>query len=146
MSAPTEASNNPTTTPSIYSRKNPFRAELIRHERLTGPSSGKDTRHFVLSLAGSDLAYTPGDSLGAFGCNSPNVVDELLAWLEFDGDTPVPGLNGQTTTFRKALLQDYIVNRANRKVMSGLAQCIPQGEQRNRLMELVDNHELLSEY
>lgn len=144
---------NPSTTsfPSQaptppHSRKNPFLAELIGHERLTGPNSAKDTRHFILSLAGSGLKYTPGDSLGAFGRNSPDVIDELLAWLEFDGNAPVKGPAGTPTTLRGALLEDYIVNRANRKVMTGLAQRIPQGEQRNRLMELVDNPELLSEY
>ena len=145
MNPPTEASGDRTGAP-VYSRKNPFLAELIGHERLTGPGSAKDTRHFVINLAGSGLTYIPGDSLGAFGRNSPEVVDELLAWLEFDGAAPVAGPTGQPTTFRRALLQDYIVNRANRKVMSGLAQSIPQGEQRNRLMELVDNPELLSEY
>jgi sulfite reductase (NADPH) flavoprotein alpha-component len=133
-------------TAAVYSRKNPFRAELIGHERLTGPGSSKDTRHFVLNLAHSGLVYTPGDSLGAFGCNSPAVVDELLAWLEFDANAPVNGPAGQPTTFRKALSYDYIINRANRKVMGGLAQRIPQGEQRNQLMELVDNADLLSEY
>ncbi len=129
-----------------YSRKNPFRAELIGHERLTKPGSSKDTRHFVLNLAGSGIVYTPGDSLGAFGRNPPELVDELLAYLEFDGATPVKTPSGQETTFRQALLQDYTINRANRKVMSGLAQRMPQGEQRNRLMELVDNPELLSQY
>jgi len=64
---------NPATTPSgtaapkLYHRKNPFLAELIGHERLTGPSSEKDTRHFVLSLGSSGIEYTPGDSLAAFG-------------------------------------------------------------------------------
>jgi sulfite reductase (NADPH) flavoprotein alpha-component len=143
---------NPSATSSsqpgatTYSRKNPFLAELIRQERLTGPESGKDTRHFVLSLASSGISYTPGDSLAAFGRNSPALVDELLAWLEFDAETPVKLPSGQTATLRQALLRDYIVNRANRKVMSGLAERIPQGEQRNRLMELVDNPEILSEY
>ncbi len=129
-----------------YSRKNPFLAELIRHDRLTREGSSKDTRHFVLNLAGSGITYTPGDSLGAFGRNSPPVVDELLEWLEFDPGARVPGARGQPTTLRQALLEDYIVNRANRKVMSGLAQCIPQGEQRNRLMELLNNNDLLCDY
>src|SRR5215469_1020640 len=121
MNPPTEASGDRTGAP-VYSRKNPFRAELVGHERLTGPGSGKDTRHFVLSLVGSGLTYIPGDSLGAFGRNSPEVVDELLAWLEFDAAAPVTGPTGQPTTLRRALLQDYTVNRANRKVMSGLAE------------------------
>jgi sulfite reductase (NADPH) flavoprotein alpha-component len=47
---------------------------------------------------------------------------------------------------RQALLSEYIVNRANRKVMTGLAERIAQGEQRNRLMEIVDNNDELSEY
>jgi len=145
MNAPTEASTNQATS-AVYSRKNPFLAELIGHERLTGPGSSKDTRHFVLNLAGSGLTYTPGDSLGAFGRNSPELVDELVAWLEFDGQAAVKGPTGRVTTFRQALLEDYTINRANRKIMTGLAQSIPQGEQRNRLMELVDNPELLSQY
>ncbi len=136
----------PPRTENPYSRKNPFRAELIRHDRLTRPGSLKDTRHFVLSLAGSGLTYTPGDSLGAFGRNSPAVVDELLVWLGFAADTPITAPNGQPATLRETLERDYIVNRANRKVMSGLAERIPQGEQRNRLMEILDNSELLSEY
>jgi sulfite reductase (NADPH) flavoprotein alpha-component len=145
MSAVTATPQHDAQAP-LYCRKNPFRAELIRHDRLTRPGSSKDTRHFVLNLAGSGLTYTPGDSLGAFGRNSPQVVDELLEWLEFDPDEAVTGSKGQPTTLRQALLEEYIVNRANRKVVSGLAQRIPQGEQRNRLMEVLDNSDLLCQY
>jgi len=129
-----------------YSRNRPFLAELIRHDRLTRPGSAKDTRHFVLSLEGSGLDYTPGDSLGAFGRNSPAVVDELLSLLEFDPEAPVASAKSQPATLRQVLLRDYTLNRANRKVLAGLAQRIPQGEQRNRLMEILDNSALLSEY
>ena len=73
----------PTAPPTAlpYSRKNPFLAELTRHDRLTRAGSLKDTRHFVLNLAGSGLTYTPGDSLGAFGRNSPELVDEVIGLL-----------------------------------------------------------------
>jgi sulfite reductase (NADPH) flavoprotein alpha-component len=131
---------------TAHSRQNPFLAELIGHGRLTGPGSRKDTRHFVLNLKGSDLSYKPGDSLGAFGQNSPAVVNELIALLGFDPETEVKSPKGVPTTLRDALQHDYTVNRANRKVMSGLTQFIPQGESRSRLMELVDNDELLCEY
>jgi sulfite reductase (NADPH) flavoprotein alpha-component len=132
--------------PGPYSRKNPFLAELIGHDRLTGPGSKKDTRHFVLSLADSGLTYTPGDSLGAFARNSPELVDDLIALLGFNPAAPVNDPKGQPTTFRRALIHDYTANRANRKIMAGLAERIPQGEQRNRLMELVDNSNALSDY
>jgi len=131
---------------SQYSRKNPFLAELTRHDPLTKPGSEKDTRHFVLQLADSGLTYTPGDSLGAFAQNPPELVDEVIALLGFPSDTPVSGPRGQPSTLRETLLKDYTLNRANRKVMAGLAERIPQGEQRNRLMEIVDNSEVLSDY
>jgi sulfite reductase (NADPH) flavoprotein alpha-component len=129
-----------------YSRKNPFLAELTRHEHLTKPGSEKDTRHFVLQLADSGITYTPGDSLGAFAQNPPALVDEVIALLGFPSDTPVKVPQGQPATLRQTLLRDYTLNRANRKVMAGLAERISQGEQRNRLMEIVDNSEVLSDY
>ena len=131
---------------SPYSRKNPFLAELTGHDRLTKAASLKDTRHFVVNLAGSGLRYTPGDSLGAFGRNSPELVDEVIGLLGFEPEAAVNDPKGQPTTFRQALLRDYTINRANRKMMSALGERIPQGEQRNRLMELVDNGDALGEY
>ena len=122
----------PAATP--YSRKNPFLAELTRHDRLTGPGSLKDTRHFVLNLAGSGLTYKPGDSLGVFGRHSPELVEEVIGLLGFNGGAAVNDPKGQPTTLRQALLRDYTINRANRKMMAALAERIPQGEQRNRLM------------
>jgi len=131
---------------SPYSRKNPYMAELIRHDRLTGAASLKDTRHFVLSLGDSGLTYTPGDSLGAFGRNPPDLVNHVIAQLGFPPDAPVSDTKGRPTTLREALLRDYTLNRANRKIMDGLAERMPQGEHRNRLMEIVDTADLLGEY
>jgi sulfite reductase (NADPH) flavoprotein alpha-component len=131
---------------SPYSRKNPFLAELTGHDRLTKPGSSKDTRHFVVNLAGSGLCYTPGDSLGAFGRNSPELVAEVITLLGFEPETAVNDPRGQPTRLRQALLRDYTINRANRKMMAALGERIPQGEQRNRLMELVDNGDALGEY
>jgi len=133
-------------TGTLYSRKNPYLAEITRHDLLTLPGSEKETRHFVVNLGESGLTYTPGDSLGTFGRNPPGLVDDLLQLLEFDGGTVVKDPKGQPTTLRKTLLEDYTLNRANRKIMAAIAEDIPQGEQRNRLMEIVDNSEVLSEY
>ena len=131
---------------SPHNRKNPFLAELIRHERLTWTGSEKDTRHFVLNLAGSGLNYTPGDSLAVFARNSPQLVEEVITVLGFDGKSPVKDNKGQTVSFRQALAESYILNRATKKIMSGLSERVPQGEQRNKLMEIVDNGEVLNEY
>jgi sulfite reductase (NADPH) flavoprotein alpha-component len=100
----------------------------------------------VLNLTGSGLTYTPGDALGAFARNSPELVEEVLGRLGFNGGAAVNDPKGQPTTLRQALLRDYTINRANRKMMTALAERVPQGEQRNRLMELVANSDALSEY
>src|SRR5262245_2446546 len=119
-----------------YGRKNPFMAALLRQERLTKEGAGKDTRHFVLSLPSSGLKYTPGDSLGVFARNPPALVDDIIALLELEPNALVTDPRGDLVPFRQALLSNYVLNRASKKIMSGLAERIPQGEQRNRLMEI----------
>ena len=130
-----------------FNRKNPFPATLLRQEPLTQAGSGKDTRHFVISLAGSGLEYLPGDSLGVFARNPPALVEQLLALLALDPLASVKDPRGAgTLSFRDALSQCYILNRASKKILSGLAERIPQGEQRNQLMEIADNGSMLSDY
>ena len=117
----------PTPATTSYSRSNPFLAELVRHDRLTGLGSLKDTRHFVLNLAGSGLAYVPGDSLGTFGANSPALVDEVIGLLGFSPNAIVNDPQGRPTMLRHALLHAYTLNRANRKIMSAISERIPSG-------------------
>ncbi len=136
----------PTPGASPYSRKNPFPAELLRHDHLTKPGSGKDTRHFVVNLARSGITYTPGDSLGAFATNPPQLVEKVLELLHMEPTLAVNHPDGTPTTLREALFKDYTLNRANRKILAGMAERIHQGEQRNRLMEIVNNSEVLSDY
>jgi len=52
---------------------------------LTQPGSAKETRHFVVSLAGSDLHYKAGDSLGVFPSNRAEDVAELIQRLGATG-------------------------------------------------------------
>src|SRR4051812_30784457 len=131
---------------NLYSRKNPYRAEVILREPLTQPGSLKDTRHFVISLGESGLTYTPGDSLGILAGNPPPLVDQIISILDFAAEATVTLPGGQQRSFREVLLHDFTLNRSNRKLMGGLGERIPQGEQRNRLMEIVDNDEVLGSY
>lgn len=79
---------------SVYTRDNPFHAELLVNQRITGRKrdgtpSEKDIRHIELSLEGSGLHYQPGDALGVWPLNPPRLVDAVLATLSLDGDQPV---------------------------------------------------------
>lgn len=70
--APAAASQ---TGESSYSRTNPFRAEVLENLNLNGRGSNKETRHVELSLEGSGLTYEPGDSLGVYPENDPELVE-----------------------------------------------------------------------
>jgi sulfite reductase (NADPH) flavoprotein alpha-component len=141
----TETASAPPAAP-VFNRKNPFPAALTLNLKLNKPGSEKDTRHFILSLAGSGLSYTPGDSLGVFPRNSPELVDELITTLGLDPNAKVNDPKGQPTTFRETLLNNYTLNRANKKILTGLVERIEQGEQRNHLMALLASDEELNKF
>jgi len=132
--------------PPQYDRKNPFPAALIEHRSLTLPGSGKDTRHFVFSLEGSGLDYTPGDSLAVFARNAPFLVEGILTRLDLDGATPVPDPKGGEASLAEVLASRFILNRAGRKVVKTLATSLPEGPQRDRAAALAADAEALAEY
>ncbi len=72
-----------------YGRDNPFAAEILVNQKITGAGSGKDVRHIELSLEGSDLQYEPGDSLAVIANNPPSLVDEMLDVLSLDAEATV---------------------------------------------------------
>ena len=74
---------------ATYDKNNPFPARLVDRRRLSAPSSQKDTQHFSVSLEGSGLTYTCGDSLGVFPTNNPVAVEALLRAGGFTGEEQV---------------------------------------------------------
>jgi len=99
---------------NVISRKNPFLAELTRHELLTKPGSEKETRHFVVSLAGSGITYTPAIHWSIWAQTLPCWSMTLIALLGSNRARSSVIRKGQSTTLREALLRDYTLNRANR--------------------------------
>ena len=77
------------TTVSEFDKSNPFPAEVLVNQKITGGSSSKDVRHIELSIEGSRLRYEPGDSLAVIVENPPPLVAELLTELKLDGDSIV---------------------------------------------------------
>jgi sulfite reductase (NADPH) flavoprotein alpha-component len=72
-----------------HDKNNPFAAELIERRRLSAPNGQKETSHFSVSLKGSGLTYTCGDSLGVFPTNNPASVDAFLKAARLTGDESV---------------------------------------------------------
>ncbi len=69
-----------------FSRARPFEAEIASLINLHSSRSSSETYHVELSLAGSGIAYEPGDSLGFLPRNDPALVEELLSATGLAGD------------------------------------------------------------
>jgi sulfite reductase (NADPH) flavoprotein alpha-component len=83
--APTEA-KSVVASPAGRSRDNPVYATFLSRRRLNKPGSDKETWHVDLDLAGTDLVYDVGDSLGVFPANDYDLVTEVLAALDVPAD------------------------------------------------------------
>lgn len=96
------------STESEYSRSNPFQAEILENLNLNGRGSDRETRHIEISLEGSNLQYEPGDSLGIYPENHPQLVDDLIAGMGWNADEAVVvNKSGEARTLRDALLRHY---------------------------------------
>ncbi len=117
--APPRASLNPSEVSAApvaeasqgWSRKHPFAARLLTNRLLTGSGSGKEVRHFEISLEGSGLEYEVGDALGVLPANCPEQVADLLAALGCDGEEAVATPDGAEVSLRLALAQHYDLGR-----------------------------------
>ncbi len=112
----------PVATP--FSRKNPFPAPLLSRRRLDGPGSEKETFHYEFSLEQSGLVYEPGDSLGVFPTNPPELVDEIINLLGFSGEEEVAGISGQSVSLRAALFRERTITTPSRQFVQLVAERI----------------------
>lgn len=89
----------------VFDKKNPFPAEVIENQLLSGSHSAKETYHIELSLDGSGFVYEPGDVLGVMARNAADVVAEFIkvagldvnALVEVKGEGAVPLITALTT-------------------------------------------------
>lgn len=111
-----------TSAPTAYGKHNPFPARLLVNRKLTAENSGKETRHYEISLAGSGLTYEAGDALGVIPTNCPGVVDDLLRALNRDGEEGVPTPDGGEVPLRTALLRHYDVTKIPMQLLKWIAE------------------------
>ncbi|WMW48815.1 assimilatory sulfite reductase (NADPH) flavoprotein subunit [Bacillus paralicheniformis] len=109
---------------TVYSRKNLFRAEVLENLNLNGRGSNKETRHLELSLEGSGLTYEPGDALGIFPENDPELVDMLLAELKWDPNTTVTVDQGENFSLKEALTSYFEITVLTKKFIQQAAELI----------------------
>jgi len=106
---------------SVYSRKHPFPALLLENIVLNGRGSLKETHHLEFSLEGSGLSYEPGDVLGVYPTNAPDVIDALLQTLHFAGTEWITLDDGKEGFLYDALFRHYEITAITRPVMQKYA-------------------------
>lgn len=145
---------------SEFSRSNPFHAEILENLNLNGRGSKRETRHIELSLEGSNLHYEPGDSLGVYPENHPQLVEDLLTAMGWRGEEPVAvDKNGTQRPLREALLRHYEITVLTKPLIEqaakltsnpGLQELVSAGRegdlrayiQERDLLDLVQGYEL----
>lgn len=126
---------------SVYSRSNPFRAEVLENLNLNGRGSNKETRHLEISLEGSGLTYQPGDSLGVYPENDPELVDLLLAEMGWDPEETVR-VKEETVTLKEALTAHFEITVLTKPLVEKAAKFSGNED----LQELVSDRNQLKSY
>ncbi|OXM87350.1 assimilatory sulfite reductase (NADPH) flavoprotein subunit [Paenibacillus rigui] len=110
-------------TASDYSRTNPFQAEVLENLNLNGRGSDRETRHVEISLDGSNLQYEPGDCLGIYPENHPQLVSELIAAMGWNANELVTlNKQGDKSTVQEALLRHYEITVLTKPLLEQAAK------------------------
>lgn len=129
------------TQRSKYNKQNPFYAEVLDKRKITGRFSDKEVWHVELSLEGSDLTYEPGDALGVFTNNPPELVQEII---ESKGLSPNATITTKydDVTLYEALFHHFEITVLTRKVLEDYNQLAKN----KALSQLLDDEAQLENY
>ncbi|MBB5356542.1 sulfite reductase (NADPH) flavoprotein alpha-component [Anoxybacillus mongoliensis] len=117
VAAPQPTQAQPT---ALYSRKHPFEAEVLENINLNGRGSNKETRHIELSLEGSGLTFEPGDALGVFPKNDPELVDLIIQEMKWNPATPV-SVEEKEEPLREALISHLEITVLSEQLLQAFA-------------------------
>ena len=133
-----------------HGKEAPFAAELLVNQRITGRGANKDVRHIELSLGDSGLTYEPGDSLGVWPRNAPELVSAFLSVLSADGSEEI-SRDGRTLPLKVWLTEELELTKLSKPVLerhaslSGSAELqhllTPQGT--GAFRALLKSHQLI---
>ncbi|EJL6843973.1 assimilatory sulfite reductase (NADPH) flavoprotein subunit [Vibrio cholerae] len=129
------------TAESHYSKEQPYTASLSTSQKITGRDSGKDVRHIEIDLADSGITYQPGDALGVWYENRPQLVNALLDSVGLSGHEEVQ-VDGETLSLHLALTHYYEITAANPQLVAQFAELA----QSQKLTSLAEDKEALREY
>jgi sulfite reductase (NADPH) flavoprotein alpha-component len=139
-------------TSSQYDKKNPYTAELLVSQQITGRDSAKNVAHIEIDLTDSGLTYQPGDALGVWFDNSSELVNELLTTLSLLADEQVTikvSGNEITLPLANALIEQLEITQTAPAFIefwaktSGNEILLKLIEDKNATREFAGNHQVI---
>ena len=121
-----------------YSKKNPYKAELLEKINLHGRGSERQTLHIELD---ADLEFEPGDSAGIMPVNSSAIVNELLTATGLNSDDEVE-IKGVKIALFDTLKQEFELSKITIDVVKRYLEFAPN----QQLASIVQSEENLQEY
>jgi len=103
-----------------FGKKNPFPAPVKTQFNLNGRGSAKLTCHVELSLEGSGMEYVPGDVVGVFPRNCPEVIADFLLAARLTGEELVEGESG-ALPLKEALISRFDITSLTPALMKKYA-------------------------
>jgi sulfite reductase (NADPH) flavoprotein alpha-component len=103
-----------------WSRDQPFSAEVVLVQKITAEDSTKEVFHLELLLEDSGLQYQPGDALGVWAPNDPQLVEHLLDIFEIPASVPVR-INEKEYSLGDALTNQLEITRLTGKTVLNYA-------------------------
>jgi sulfite reductase (NADPH) flavoprotein alpha-component len=101
-----------------HDKNNPFTSKILCNKNLNAEESDKATHHLEFCLKDSGLTYEAGDALGVYPANCPDLVDDILSLLPFDGsETTAVG-----NTLKEALISHYEIRNLTLPVLTAWAE------------------------
>ncbi|MFO1497217.1 MAG: flavodoxin domain-containing protein [Verrucomicrobiota bacterium] len=119
-----KAEPHPNGVAPAFSKERPFPAPLVKNLLLSRSGSGKEVRHYELSLEGSGLSYLAGDALGVWPANCPELVNEVLAVEQRTGEEVVK-VAGVDMSLREALTRHLDITRPSPELLAAVAERVP---------------------
>ena len=133
--------NDISTSEELYSKQQPYTAELLVSQKITGRDSAKDVRHIEIDLGESGLTYQAGDALGVWFENSPALVTELIAALGLNEEDKVAVVE-ESLTLAEALKSKFEITQTSINFIEFWAN----KSQARSLLAILDDKTALREY
>lgn len=130
-----------------FTKQNPYSAEVLVSQKITGRGSDRDVRHVEIDLGDSGLSYQAGDALGVWFSNDEALVEEILTSLSLSGDKQVV-VGTESLTLKQALVDKKELTQLYPGLvkawaeLSGSAELLALSEDKEQVRQFILKHQL----